>query len=263
MAESKLMATVVGGAVLRTRVARARPYPTKLFYPGLSGRPLWSKYMEKHHSISQTLTENYDTIRTEYENLKKTTGQSQSDYEFDEHSKLHKGRWDWKSYMQKGELNGGFAATCPKTVEILESLQHSPVDIADSGEETRSEKCPSLFKGSPFGYAFFSTMGQQSAIDAHYGPTNLRVRCHFPLIVPPSGDVGMEIGGETVRWREGKPLFFDDCFRHRVWNNTDSERVVLLFDIWHPELEREEIEAFKDMFTYMKLQQQQQQQQMQ
>ncbi|CAN0545528.1 unnamed protein product, partial [Ectocarpus sp. 8 AP-2014] len=34
----------------------------------------------------------------------------------------------------------------------------------------------------------------------------------------------------------GKCLVFDDCYEHEVWNKTERERVLLLFDLWHPEL---------------------------
>lgn len=39
-------------------------------------------------------------------------------------------------------------------------------------------------------------------------------RCHLPLVIP-EGDCGMEIGGKTVKWEVGKPLFFDDCYEHK------------------------------------------------
>jgi hypothetical protein len=35
-----------------------------------------------------------------------------------------------------------------------------------------------------------------------------------------------------------------------VWNKTNKDRVILLFDLWHPELETEEIEAIQEMFEY-------------
>jgi aspartate beta-hydroxylase len=60
----------------------------------------------------------------------------------------------------------------------------------------------------------------------------------------------MEVGGELVRWRVGEPVFFDDTFEHHVWNRTNQERVVLLFDVWHPELADDEIDAIKDMFNH-------------
>ena len=34
-------------------------------------------------------------------------------------------------------------------------------------------------------------------------------------------------------------MVFDDCYDHEVWNKTDGERVLLLFDLWHPELAEE------------------------
>lgn len=34
----------------------------------------------------------------------------------------------------------------------------------------------------------------------------------------------------------GKCLVFDDCYEHEVWNKTKRERVLLLFDLWHPDL---------------------------
>mmetsp|Transcript_21651 Transcript_21651/g.29812 ORF Transcript_21651/g.29812 Transcript_21651/m.29812 type:complete len:114 (-) Transcript_21651:187-528(-) len=100
---------------------------------------------------------------------------------------------------------------------------------------------------TPFSFAFFSILKRNSEISPHYGPCNLRIRCHLPLIIP-SGDVGMEIAGHKVNWSVGKPLFFDDCYEHRVWNHSNEDRVVLLFDIWHPELQNEEIEAIIEMF---------------
>lgn len=37
----------------------------------------------------------------------------------------------------------------------------------------------------------------------------------------------------------GKCLVFDDCYEHEVWNKTGKERVLLLFDLWHPDLVEE------------------------
>lgn len=37
----------------------------------------------------------------------------------------------------------------------------------------------------------------------------------------------------------GKCLVFDDCYEHEVWNKTEGERVLLLFDLWHPDLVEE------------------------
>lgn len=250
-----LRATIVQSALFRTRgLTRHRPFPTKMVYPGLSGQhPLWTDNIEQCHSdICEALRANYSAIREDYENLMAAASE-RSDYVDEEH-RLHSGDWDWQSYMKKGEVSGAFAAQCPNTVNVLETLSHRPVlnSLSTSTHHDRGEQCQSLFKGVPFGYAFFSTMGPHSKIEPHYGPCNVRLRCHLPLIVPPGDSCGMEIGGHQVSWKENSPIFFDDSYSHHVWNNSDSKRVILLFDLWHPELERDEIEAIKDMFDYLK-----------
>ena len=43
-----------------------------------------------------------------------------------------------------------------------------------------------------------------------------------------------------MRWHAGNCLVFDDYFTHEAWNRTDKERLVLIVDVWHPDLAREE-----------------------
>jgi aspartyl/asparaginyl beta-hydroxylase (cupin superfamily) len=50
-----------------------------------------------------------------------------------------------------------------------------------------------------------------------------------------------------VSWQEGKCLVFDDSFEHEVWNKSDSERVVLLIQFWHPDLTEAEVWALKEL----------------
>jgi aspartyl/asparaginyl beta-hydroxylase (cupin superfamily) len=41
-------------------------------------------------------------------------------------------------------------------------------------------------------------------------------------------------------------MIFDDTIEHEAWNDGNEDRVVLIFDIWRPELserEREELKA--------------------
>eukprot|EP00966_Prymnesium_polylepis_P084105 1946792-Prymnesium_polylepis.2 len=58
----------------------------------------------------------------------------------------------------------------------------------------------------------------------------------------------MRVAGEERRWEVGRALIFDDAFEHEVWNDTDAERVVLLLDLWHPDLQPAEIEAIRALF---------------
>jgi aspartyl/asparaginyl beta-hydroxylase (cupin superfamily) len=65
-----------------------------------------------------------------------------------------------------------------------------------------------------------------------------RLICHLPLIVPPG--CRFRVGGEVREWEEGKLLIFDDTIEHEAWNDGPEDRVVLIFDIWRPELTEQE-----------------------
>ena len=41
-------------------------------------------------------------------------------------------------------------------------------------------------------------------------------------------------------WERGKCWAFDDTIEHEARNRSDRARVVLIFDIWRPELSEEE-----------------------
>ena len=76
----------------------------------------------------------------------------------------------------------------------------------------------------------------------------VRVRVHLPLLVPEPEKCGMRVAGETRHWKVGEALAFDDAFEHEVWNDGVEERVVLLLDLWHPDLTPEEIDGVRGMF---------------
>ena len=63
---------------------------------------------------------------------------------------------------------------------------------------------------------------------------NSRLICHLPIIVPPG--CWLRVGNETREWEEGKLLIFDDSMEHEAKNPTGELRIILLFDIWRPEL---------------------------
>lgn len=83
--------------------------------------------------------------------------------------------------------------------------------------------------------AFFSALAPGKHIPRHRGITKGLVRCHLPLRVPKDAErCVMNVGGVRCVWKEGEPLFFDDTYPHEVWNDTEEERAVLLFDFERP-----------------------------
>jgi len=86
-------------------------------------------------------------------------------------------------------------------------------------------------------------------IEPHLGPTNMRLRCHLGINIP-DGDCGLTVGGETRHWREGECLVFDDSLLHESWNRTGQARVVLVVDLWHPDLTPAEIAYLEGLHRF-------------
>jgi aspartate beta-hydroxylase len=56
------------------------------------------------------------------------------------------------------------------------------------------------------------------------------------------------VGNDTREWQEGKAWVFDDTIEHEAWNDSDQTRVILLFEIWRPELSQEERQLVTSLF---------------
>jgi aspartyl/asparaginyl beta-hydroxylase (cupin superfamily) len=87
----------------------------------------------------------------------------------------------------------------------------------------------------------FSLLAPHTAIPPHVGVNNTRLVCHLPLVVPQG--CWFRVGDETREWHEGEAFVFDDTVEHEAMNPTDHLRVVLIFDVWHPQLEAGEQQA--------------------
>ena len=126
---------VKGPSLLQTSIHRPRP--------SLLHLPFWSQQHRHQHedakntqttttttrvayqdpSLSwavQHLEENWQVILQEYQKVAPTLA---SDYQVDTEHSLHKGTWDWHSYMLKGKLEGTFQQHFPQTSQILNAMQ--------------------------------------------------------------------------------------------------------------------------------------------
>eukprot|EP01043_Picozoa_sp_COSAG02_P047284 COSAG02_NODE_4515_length_5274_cov_5.708986_1_plen_132_part_00 len=82
----------------------------------------------------------------------------------------------------------------------------------------------------------FSLMQPGTIVRPHTGPTNKRIRVHLGLDVPP-GCCEITVGGEARAWADGELLIFDDSFEHSVAHTGTGERLILIADVLHPQLE--------------------------
>ena len=135
--------------------------------------------------------------------------------------------WGAFYFWRNGKIVPENASRCPVTMHALESAPMPRID-----------------KRSPI--ALWSLLKSNTHIQPHHGLLNSRLICHIPLIVPE--DCALRVGNETRAWREGEALIFDDSFEHEAWNRSSQTRVILLFEIWRPEISLEERAALTTIF---------------
>jgi len=93
--------------------------------------------------------------------------------------------------------------------------------------------------------AHFSVLQPRSRIRPHCDESNTWVTAHLGIMIPEQ--CGIRVGRESRKWEEKKFLFFDTSYEHEAWNDSDSPRIVLLFDFLHPRLAPAEQEFLMQM----------------
>jgi hypothetical protein len=199
---------------LRTNTERA----VLPFYPGLRTLP-W--HDPREHPIVADLERFAPAIAEEARALEMLRFQDEAE------DIGRTGRWSVLFLHELGRRNEENLARCPTTAKIIE--KHRTVTTST-------------------GLVYFSCLDPQTRVAPHQGPTNLRVRCHLGLEVPES--CGMRVGGVTGTWREGRCVVFDDSFWHEVWNDSDQRRIVLIIDLWHPDLSDDEVALLSGLQRY-------------
>jgi aspartate beta-hydroxylase len=129
--------------------------------------------------------------------------------------------YDWSAFFlwKDGAPVAKNAERCPKTLAALETAPLARI----------KGRAPSIL---------FSRLKPGAKIAPHTGYTNTRLICHLPLVVP-SGCF-LRVGNDTRQVERAKAWVFNDTIEHEAWNSSSEPRVVLIFDIWRPELTVEE-----------------------
>lgn len=122
-------------------------------------------------------------------------------------------RWSAYFLWNQSVPQAEHLARCPRTAEVLKGAPQC--DVATRGPT-----------------AYFSILEARTRIPPHTGVTNTRLTVHLPLIVPPG--CGFRVGSETREWVPGEAWVFDDTIEHEAWNDSDTPRAILIFDIWNP-----------------------------
>lgn len=136
-------------------------------------------------------------------------------------------RWNALHLIRYGEPDPVNAALCPRTLEAFAGPAQADV--------------PGL---SP--NLMFSLLAPHTHIPPHHGVANVRAVLHVPLIVPQG--CRFRVGSETREWVEGEPWIFDDTIEHEAWNDSGELRVVLIGDVWRPELDDQDRAIVRGFF---------------
>jgi aspartyl/asparaginyl beta-hydroxylase (cupin superfamily) len=211
-------------------VRRTRPFhsePTDYAYPGLAEREFHPRRLFPWLDDVEAATAD---IAAELRQVMAAERAELVPYvQFEEHAPMDQWRplncnpdWTAIHLIQHGKVNDANARHCPKTVAVLKQVPQ-----------------PQIAGASP--NAMFSLLAPNTKIPPHVGINNARLVCHLPLVVPQG--CWFRVGAETRYWEVGKAFVFDDTIEHEAANPTDELRVVLIFDVWHPDLSAAERDA--------------------
>ena len=204
--------------------------PTSFFYPGLPQRPFYDAH---DFDWVAGFEAQVPAMRAEVEHLLADSDNFHPYVEGDAdrpnrgHALLGDKRWSAFDLWRGGE-------------EVVENARRCPATMA----ALRTAPMPHIAGRSPM--ALFSQLRPRTHIPPHWGMLNTRLICHIPLIVPPH--CRLRVGNEVRDVQAGKAMIFDDSIQHEAWNDSDETRVVLLFEIWRPELDTAERTALTAMF---------------
>jgi aspartate beta-hydroxylase len=198
---------------------RATDNESMASYPGLSATPWWNA---KEFALASELERMAPQIIEEFCSIDRRDFQPESE------PIERRGNWSVFFLFERGLKNERNCALVPTATSIIEA--HRTV------RDMR-------------GLAYFSRMAPGSTIAAHRGPTNMRLRCHLGIDVP--DDCGIMVNGISKCWSVGECLVFDDSFAHETWNYSKAERIVLIVDLWHPELSDDEVALLGGMHRHI------------
>ncbi len=211
------------GALLGRR-AIYHPQPTQMHFPKLPALEFYPRHLFPWLGTLEAATAE---VRAEFERV---FVEDQSRLEpyiaypdglpLDQWRELNRSkRWSAFFLWRDGQPVQDSLARCPCTAELLRRIplhdvpRHAPT-------------------------AFFSILDARTRIPAHTGVTNTRLTVHLPLVLP--GHCRFRVGSETREWRDGEAWVFDDTIEHEAWNDSDSPRAILIFDVWNPFIDEAE-----------------------
>jgi aspartate beta-hydroxylase len=110
-------------------------------------------------------------------------------------------------------------------------------------------KCPvtmRLLDGSAsIGTSYFCRIPADIRIPARRAPSNMLLRCYFGLTVKDRPQIIVDGLAEVMR--EERALIFDGSYLHEERNPGDHDIVLLVTEVWHPDLTTDEVQLLEGL----------------
>ena len=198
--------------------ADPRQIANTLYFPGISAKP-W--HDTKDFPWVSQMEAAYETI------LKDLLDLVGNDVTFNPYQHPYTKELGWKgwntySFYRAHKWDHEHCATCPETIRAVKQTPHG------------LREC------------MFTQLIPGSHIEPHSGGSNAVLTAHLGLIIPSGCEIRVE--DEIRHWEAGKCLIFDDSYMHEVWHRGTETRMVLLWDIWHPDLTAIEIDVLNSIY---------------
>ena len=204
--------------------------PTNFYYPQLPQRPFFEReeftWLEKMEAAAPAIRAELEALLVSETGLVPYVA-ADSDRPAKRHALLDDPRWSAFHLFRGGAPVPENAVRCPATMAALAEVP-----------------MPRVEGRAPI--AMFSVLRAGTHIPPHNGMINTRLICHLPIIVPKG--CRLRVGNEIRPVEPGRMIIFDDSIEHEAWNDGDATRVILLFEIWRPELDDKEVAALTALF---------------
>jgi len=211
-------------------IRTTRPFhsePSHFHYPGLFEQEFHDRsdfpWLDELEAATPAILDDFQRVMASERSELVPYIQYPDDVPLRQWATLNRSR-DWTAIhlVRNGERVEANARHCPNVMALLARLDQPGI----------AGRCPN---------AMFSLLAPGAHIPPHHGVANTRLVCHLGLIVPKG--CWFRVGGERREWRVGHAWIFDDTIEHEAANPSDSLRVILIVDTWHPGLSSAERRA--------------------
>ncbi len=185
-------------------------------YPTISLKSIWTdEFSDELGNLLLHFNDIYkeimNVVKNEYRVLFDPIGKHYGDKEIK--------KWNSCHIIKDRKIGYGMEKYFPVTIQTIDKLK------------------------SFYGWLFISILEPGAHIPRHRGRYNHKLTCHIGI--DGLDDCYFLVDGMKMKWERGKYFVFNDFSYHEVIHNGDKNRIVLIFDLFHPELTNKEKKQIK------------------